>query len=81
MNGQDNVQMKAAMLMVEAVSKANELGLVLDCNGTCVSVHLLTNSTTIPLVNEGLANSLFESESIQSIIDWLEGMLYGRATS
>lgn len=70
--------MEAAMLLAEAVEKATRLGFTLLSSGTTVDVIKWTGTQliqkTIPT-----SDTLFEASYLTNLIDWLDGVAYGRA--
>jgi len=74
-------QLEAGTLLVEAVEKATKLGYTI-CVYDQFAVHEWTGK---PLVgellhtgNHELNQPLFEDDNITNVIDWLDGVAYGR---
>jgi hypothetical protein len=68
-------QMEAAALLAEAVEKATALGFTLCASGGTVDVYHWEGK---PLVAERRADGLFEAHYLTNLIDWLDGVAFGR---
>ncbi|HEY4714534.1 MAG TPA: hypothetical protein VIH30_09900 [Aquirhabdus sp.] len=71
------IQMESAMLLVEAVERETCLGFTLSASGGTVDVLPWHGK---PLISEMRATSgtLFEAQYLTNLIDWLDGVAYGR---
>lgn len=67
--------MEAALLLSEAVQKATAIGFTLVTTGSTVDVFKWNGK---PLDEGFFGDAIFEAEYITNLIDWLDGVAYGR---
>lgn len=67
--------MEASLLLAEAINKATRLGFSLYCSGGDIAVHLWAGK---PIYNEIKGDSIYDAEYITNLLDWLDGVSYGR---
>jgi len=67
--------MEASLLLAEAVDLATELGFSICVNGGTADVFPWQGK---PLIREVRGDALFEAQYLDNLIDWLEGVAFGR---
>lgn len=67
--------MEAAMLLCEAIEKAQSLGFTLCVSGLSIDVYPWCGK---PIISERRSDGFFEAQYLTNLIDWLDGVSFGR---